>query len=86
MEDHPVQLRKHYLIGELHAVTDIQQFNGDIISTDIFSNKINDNEVQTVHVCKIHQLKRDTCTTHIKGKKKLAKIPALMSLMGNKGK
>lgn len=27
MEDHPVQLRKNYLIGELHAVTALLKFN-----------------------------------------------------------
>ncbi|CAC5422737.1 unnamed protein product [Mytilus coruscus] len=50
MEDHPVQLKRNYLIGELHPVTNITQFDDIQNST----KPLDDN---TKNICKLHNLK-----------------------------
>ncbi|VDI57296.1 Hypothetical predicted protein [Mytilus galloprovincialis] len=50
MEDHPEQLKRNYLVGELHPVTDITQFDDIQNST----KPLDDN---TKNICKLHNLK-----------------------------
>ncbi|CAC5378679.1 AZI1 [Mytilus coruscus] len=50
MEDHPVQLKRNYLIGELHPVTNITQFDDIQNSTKPLDNN-------TKNICKLHNLK-----------------------------
>ena len=59
MEEHPVHLRRNYLLGEVHAVKDINPFSTTENHTNISDNNMKNS-------CKLHDLKTEMKSTNDK--------------------